>query len=223
MNESCSIHYEEDALPGFSEFRYLTREGVNLAKMQDFGYVKDSRSKFNSFARRFRLAKSMKTIQFEGYGEGTGKGYEALNRHFLMFSAFERYAADCEGIYGGVHHRALKYASDDLFKEIREAFKIVDINDSVFNFLIENSSSDIQKRSLLEFRRGESNRKGIYISAMLRNCYAHGVLTAHPQGAPAFAIQNLSNFMASFLYRAIVQDFQHRLDEVNYEIKRVSN
>lgn len=211
-------HYEEETLPGFSEFRYLTRKGVDKAEMKNFGYLPQSRPKFNAFARRLRLAKSLQEIKFFGYTESTAKGYEALNRHFLMFSAFERYSVDCLGIKGGLYHQSLNYTPDYKFKEIREAFKLVDINDSVFNFLLSNCNSAPQKRSLREFRRGESDRKGIYISSMLRNCYAHGVLSAHPKDAPDNAIANLANFMSSFLYEALIMDFKFRLNHVNIEL-----
>ena len=213
------IHYEEKTLPGFSEFRYLTRKGVDKAIMEDFGYLKGSRPQFNAFARRLRLAKSMKEINFEGYKEPTAKGYEALNRHFLMFSAFERYTVDCEGLKGGKYHLSLKYASDLKFKEIREAFKLVDTNNVVYEFLLSNSNSIPQKRSLNEFRRGDSDRKGIYISAMLRNCFAHGVLSANPKDAPARAIEMLANFMSSFLYETMLMDFEFRLNEVKEDLK----
>ena len=217
------IHYEEETLPGFSEFRHLTRKGVEKAHMEDFGYLMESRPHFNAFARRLRLAKSVKEIQFEGYKVPTAKGYEALNRHFLMFSAFERYTNDCEGIQGGLYHHSLKHASDHKFREIREAFKLVDTNNAVYNFLLENSNSIPQKRSLNEFRRGDSDRKGIYISATLRNCFAHGVLSANPKDAPRNSIEILANFMSSFLYEAMVMDFSFRLNEVKEQLKYEDN
>lgn len=204
-------------LPGFSEFCYLTRKGIDKAKMEDFEYLVDSRPKFNAFARRLRLAKSMKEINFEGYRESTAKGYEALNRHFLIFSVFKRYAIDCEGI-GGMYHLVLQYVPDTKFREIREAFKIVDTNDAVFNFLLENSSSIPQKRSLSAFRRGDSDRKGIYISAMLRNSFSHGILSANPKDAPQKSVEILADFMSTFLYQAMVVDFQYRLNEVKEEL-----
>lgn len=217
------IHYEEETLPGFSEFRHLTRKGVNKANMEAFEYLPKSRPQFNAFARRLRLAKALKTIDFEGYKEPTAKGYEALNRHFLMFSAFERYTIDCEGLKGGLYHLSLKYAPDSKFKEIREAFKLVDINNAVYDFLLSNSNSIPQKRSLNDFRRGDSDRKGIYISSMLRNCFAHGVLSANPKDAPRNSIEILANFMSSFLYEAMVMDFKFRLNEVKEQLNHEGN
>lgn len=219
FEKQYKIHYEEKVLPGFSEFRYLTRKGIAKATMEDFGYLKDSRPKFNAFARRLRLAKSLKSINFEGYGSETIRGYEALNRHFLMFSAFERYAVDCIGIEGGKYHFALEYAPESKFEEIREAFKLVDTNNSVFNFLLSNSNSTHQRRSLTAFRKGDSNQKGIYISAMLRNSFAHGVLSANPKDAPPNSIALLADFMSSFLYEVMHLDFDYRLREVREDLK----
>ncbi|SHI99751.1 hypothetical protein SAMN04487911_10941 [Arenibacter nanhaiticus] len=216
--EKTAILYEESVLPGFSEFRYLTRAGVDKASMEDFDYVSGSRASFNGFARRLRVAKSIESITFNDFGEGTSKGYEALNRHFLMFSAFERYVTDCEGIEGGMYHLALQKVPASMFKQIKDAFDIVDTNDAIFNFLLENCNSFAQRRSLKEFRKGEGARKGLYVSAMLRNCFAHGLLTAHPKDAPKGAIEMLCNFMSDFLYNALCYDFNHRLQEVRQNI-----
>jgi hypothetical protein len=210
--------HEEKALPGFSEFRYFTRKGIDIASMKDFGYKADSRPKFNAFARRFRLASSMQDVVFSGYGKNTSKGYSALNRHFLMFSAFERYALDCEGIEPGTYDRALQYVSETRFAEIKVAFDTVDTNDVVFDFLLENTQSSIQKRSLKDFRAGISKRNGIYISAMLRNSFVHGNLSVNLTGAEHGAIDMLANFMTSFLYNAICEDFSKRLEGVRYMI-----
>jgi hypothetical protein len=212
------ILYEEKVLPGFSEFRYLTREGVNKATMQDFDYIVGSRANFNGFARRLRVAKSMESVSFNTFGENTAKGYEALNRHFLMFSAYERYVVDCEGLQDGVYHMSLKYVSTKYFKQIKEAFDLVDTTDAVFNFLLQNCNSVLQRRSLKEFRTGTDFRKGIYISAMLRNSFAHGHLTAHLTDAPDRAVEMLCSFMTDFLYNAICHDFTQRLKEVKLSI-----
>ena len=215
--------YEEDALPGFSVFRYYTREGINLASMKDFDYLPNSRAAFNAFARRFRLAKAMQPVIFEGYREATSNGYAALNRHFLMFSAFERYTTDCETTENGVYHRSLQFVSDAKFKEIKVAFDLVDTNDAIYEFLLSNCASKQQTRSLQEFREGQSVRKGMYISSMLRNSFVHGVLSANPSGAPKRAIEHLANFMADFLYEAIQIDFQKRLESVEYLISQRSS
>ena len=211
--------YEEDALPGFSAFRYYTRKGVDLASMKDFDYLPESRAAFNAFARRFRLAKAMQPVVFKGYREGTSNGYAALNRHFLMFSAFERYTTDCEGLEHGAYHRALQFVSDAKFKEIKVAFDMVDTNDVIYKFLLSNCTSKQQTRSLQEFREGQSVRKGMYISSMLRNSFVHGVLSANPSGAPKKGIEYLANFMADFLFEAIRDDFQKRLESVEYVLQ----
>lgn len=210
--------HEEKALPGFSEFRYFTRAGVDIATMKDFGYKAGSRPKFNAFARRFRLAFSMEDVVFSGYGKKTSKGYSALNRHFLMFSAFERYAQDCEGVYQGRYDQALKYVATERFSEIKEAFDTVDTNDVVFDFLLENTQKEEQKKALRAFRAGESKRNGLYISAMLRNSYVHGNLSVHLSGAEPGAVDMLANFMTAFLYKAICEDFNRRLEGVRYMI-----
>jgi hypothetical protein len=113
-----------------------------------------------------------------------------------------------------LYHLALQKVPASNFTQIKEAFDIVDINDSVFNFLLENCNSFAQRRSLKEFRKGDGARKGLYVSAMLRNSFAHGTLTAHPQGAPKGAIEMLCDFMSDFLYNALCYDFKQRLEAV---------
>ena len=210
-------HYEEKVLPGFSEFRYLTRGENPIATMQDFKYKPDSRPLFNSFARRLRVAKSMQSVNFDDFSEGTANGYAALNKHFLMFSALERYTTDCEGVKGGEYHRSLRYIPESDFKTIKEAFDLVDTSGAIFDLLSANGSIS-QKVCLREFKSGESYRKGIYISSMLRNLYAHGVLSAFPRGAKEGSIELLANFMTDFIYNSIRKDFWFRLNEVKIEL-----
>jgi len=212
-------HYEESALPGFSEFRYLTRGEKAMATMLDFEYVAHCRPLFNAYARRLRVAKSLDTVVFKGLGENTAKGYAALNKHFLMFSAFERYAVDCEGIEFGLYHKALKFVPTTYFKQIWDAFKLVDEGDVIINFLLAQTNSAAQRRSLLDFKRGNNHRNGIYISAMLRNSFVHGKLTANPKGAPDNAVEYLASFMSDFLYQVLLLDFDCRLKEVKLNLE----
>lgn len=206
--------YEEEVLPGFSVFRHLTRGQEPIATVEDFGYVQGCRPLINAFARRFRVACNLKSVEFESFGESTADGYQSMIRHFVMFSAFERYAQDCEGIEKSEYHTALKYIDEKDFSEAGDFLKEVDGNHVVWDFLIGQKENRYQGSSMLAFRNGFTPKKAVYLSAMLRNTFAHGVLTATPYGAEPGAVKRICDYMYFLFKSAIAIDFHRRLQKV---------
>lgn len=214
MSTQIQRHYEEEVLPGFSLFRHLTRGENPVANMTDFGYLADCRPKFNAFSRRFRVACNLKSVEFESFGESTADGYQSMIRHFVMFSAFERYAQDCEGIDRREYHTALAKIEEKDFSEAVDFLKEVDGNNVVWDFLIGQKENHYQGSSMLSFRNGFTPKKAVYLSAMLRNTFAHGVLTATPYGAEPGAVKRICDYMYYLFKLAIQIDFQRRLQKV---------
>ena len=210
--DSFRRHYEEDVLPGFSYFRHLTRGEQPLLSMEDLGYQKDSRPGFNAFARRLRVAVNIKT-QIEGMGEDTSAGYAALNQHFLMFTAFERYANEIVGVQERRYHQALEFCNQKAFKQIHQFIKDTDSNDVLWQWLMAQKANQHQGSALLSFRNGFAPMKAVYVSAMLRNTFAHGYLTANPSGAEPGCVKALCEKLAALLYQGMAEDFWARLSQ----------
>lgn len=202
--------YEEDWLPGFSYFRHLTRGEDAPFDVTDFGYAKGSRPNFNAFARRLRVACSIE-VGFSNMGEGTANGYAALTKHFLMFSAFERYANEVVGVAEKRYEKALPMADPEEFKYIHKYMKEIDEDDALWDWLMEQRANKYQGQSLLAFRNGFDPMKAVYVSAMLRNSFAHGVLTAHPAGTAIGCVEQLATRLTDRLYRGMLQDFWARM------------
>ncbi|MCR9155221.1 MAG: hypothetical protein NXI09_14020 [Bacteroidetes bacterium] len=213
-----TLHYEEEVLPGFSYFRYLTRGEKPKLNMKDLGYKKDSRPSFNAFARRLRVAVCVRS-DFEGMGESTARGYAALNQHFLMFTAFERYANEVVGVQERRYHKALPNVGEDIFKDLHKFIKEVDLNGALWQWLLSQKSNHYQAAQLLSFRNGFDPTKGIYVSAMLRNSFAHGVITATPAGVEQGCVQALCEQLCNLLYQGMVEDFWARMRVVKSNIK----
>ncbi|KAB2810018.1 hypothetical protein [Phaeocystidibacter luteus] len=204
--------YEEDWLPGLSYFRHLTRGEDAKYNMSDFGYVKGSRPNFNAFARRLRVACSIE-VSFSKMGQDTANGYAALTKHFLMFSAFERYANEVVGVAERRYEAALPKADPEEFKYIHRFMKEIDEGDALWNWLMDQKANHYQGQSLLSFRNGFDPMKAVYVSAMLRNSFAHGVLTAHPAGTAPGCVEQLATRLTERLYRGMLQDFWARMRE----------
>lgn len=160
------------------------------------------------------MACSLSNIDFEGFSEGTAAGYESMIRHFVMFSAFERYAQDCEGIDKREYHTALARIDEKDFSEAGDFLREVDGNNVVWDFLIGQKENYHQGSSMLSFRNGFTPKKAVYLSAMLRNTFAHGVLTASPHGSEPDAVKRICDYMYHLFKAAILIDFQRRLLQV---------
>lgn len=210
--DNYEIQYEEAVLPGYSEFRHLSSLQGGAYTMEDFGYRDGCRDQFKTFARRLRVAKSMISVEFDGFGEVTAFGYQELMRHFMMFTAVERYFQDCEGIKGSRYENGFSYLHKDWFAQIHEAFFMVDEQTYLFDFLLKNMTNDHHRTTLEKWARGNPNHKaGLYISVALRNCFVHGTLTATPYGTKENDVAHLCEYMSKFLYGSIIEDFQERL------------
>lgn len=210
-------HYEEETLPGFSYFRHLTRGDQALIKMEDLGYRKGARPDFNAFARRLRVAVCIR-VEIEGMGEGTSAGYAALTQHFLMFTAFERYANEIVGVQERRYHEALPFCEPRAFKEIHRFIKETDLNDALWNWLMGQKANRHQGSALLSFRNGFDPMKAVYVSAMLRNTFAHGYLTANPKDVEAGCVKTLCLKMCALLYQAMAEDFWQRLGDAEKKL-----
>lgn len=202
-------HHEEDVLPGFSLLRYLVGGDNPGITMADMGYAPDSLSSFNAFTRRLRVA-VYADISFPKMGKDTASGYAALTQHFLFFTAFERYAKDVVGITRGEYHKALPFVPASEFESLWHFIKEIDAKNHLWDWLMAQRTTNFQGSNLLAFRNKFILHKGIYVSVMLRNSFAHGVLTSKPQHVGAGIVQALAERISALLYQSLATDFWER-------------
>ena len=195
----------EDALPGFNLARELVkREGDSIASLEMQGTKFD----FYRFANRFRLAFRFQGVAIEGFEPETVGGYGALVRLFIVWSVFERY---CE--LTGEHPpfgRILGRAGREKLEELALTFIRHDPEHKLFDFLVKQSLEK-NRKDLDRFASG--NPRGVVaVAAALRHIFAHGHLTAHPNGTNAADLQTICDAFSNFFLTLMRTDFLRRVD-----------
>ena len=198
--------YLEKALPGFSKARLIVKAAGDSIRPLGF---KGSKFDFYRFANRFRLATSFQGMNLEGFTEETTTGYSSLTRVFFTWSAFEGYtelADDQAPPYRTLfaHHPS---------KHIRNLAKFCrdqDPENKLGQFLKDYSQSGYQVTFLEKFREG-NDLAVLTHAACIHHIFAHGRLTAHPNGLQAENMTAICDALSGFISDFIRGDFERRL------------
>jgi hypothetical protein len=198
--------YLEQALPGFSQARLIVKGAGDSIRPLGF---KGSKFDFYRFANRFRLATSFQGMNLEGFTPETTDGYGALTRVFFTWSAFEGYtelADDQAPPYRTLFAHHPRHHIRDLAKLCRDQ----DPQNLLGAFLEEHAQSAPQVIFLKKFREG-NDVAVLTHAACIRHFFAHGRLTAHPNGLPAENMTAICNVLSGFIVDFIRSDFDRRL------------
>lgn len=195
----------EDALPGFSRARTLLKSAGDSLKPLD---MQGSKFDFYRFANRYRLAVRFQGVVIDGFEPETVGGYGALVRLFVVWSVFERYC-DLTGErtpYG----RILSRAGREKLEALALTFIRHDPDHKLFDFLLAQSL----ERNLADLNRfATGNTRGVVaVAAALRHIFAHGHLTAHPNGANAADLQAICESFSHFFLDLMRVDFLRRVN-----------
>jgi hypothetical protein len=195
----------ETALPGFSRARGIVKaDGDSIAAL---GFV-GSKFDFYRFANRFRLVTCFEGLRLEGFTEETASGYEALTRVFFAWSAFERYAemANDRAPYRALFAHHPRKHIHGLAAHCRS----LDPEHKLIGFLLEQSILPAHATFLARYRDGH-DFSVLTLAASMRHIFAHGILTAHPNGLPAENLANIGRSLGNFLIHFVREDFSRRL------------
>jgi len=198
--------YLEQALPGFSQARLIVKTAGDSVRPLGF---KGSKFDFYRFANRFRLATSFQGMKLEGFTDETTTGYSSLTRVFFTWSAFEGYtelADDQAPPYRTLFAHHPRHHIRDLAKLCREQ----DPQNLLGAFLEEHAQSAPQVIFLKKFREG-NDIAVLTHAACIRHIFAHGRLTAHPNGLPAENMTAICKALSGFIADFIRSDFDRRL------------
>lgn len=198
--------YLELALPGFTRAREIVKAAGDSTRPLGF---KGSKFDFYRFANRFRLAISFRGMDLEGFSPETADGYGALTRVFFSWSAFEGYtelADDPAPPYRTLFAHHPRHHIRDLAKLCREQ----DPENKLGEFLKEHAQSAPQVIFLKKFREG-NDLAVLTHAACIRHIFAHGRLTAHPNGLPADNMTAICNALSGFITDFIRSDFSRRI------------
>jgi hypothetical protein len=195
----------EAALPGFSRARLLVKaQGDKIGALGFAGTKFD----FYRFANRYRLAASFQSIALDGFTDETTAGYSALTRVFFAWSAFERYAElanDRPPFRALFAHYPRRHVH-----ELASACRSLDPQQKLCDFLVTQSLLPVHETHLQRFRDGH-DFSVLTLAASIRHVFAHGILTAHPNGLPSANLAALGHGLADFLIGFMRSDFIRRL------------
>jgi hypothetical protein len=195
----------EDALPGFIRARDLLKSAGDSLKPLE---MQGSKFDFYRFANRYRLAFRFQGVAIDGFEPETVGGYGALVRLFIVWSVFERY---CE--LTGEHPpfgRILSRAGRQKLEELALTFIRHDPEHKLFDFLMAQSME--KNRNDLEHFASGNPRGVVAVAAALRHIFAHGHLTAHPNGTNAADLQAICDAFSDFFLILMRTDFLRRVN-----------
>jgi len=199
------LKYLDEALPGFLEAHRMIAAKGNSIEMFEF---RGDKFEFYRFVNRYRVAMRFEGVKLKGFGTETQKGYSALTRIFMAYSAFERYAH-----LAGISHPFTKFFKAVPHRELSALAETINRNDpdrKLFDFLRELLYEDKHREALDRFGRGEV-WPVIYYASALRHMYVHGHITAFAQGCSSEQISMISNEISRRLLYWVQCDFARRL------------
>lgn len=199
------LSHLENALPGFVRAREIVKDAGDSVRPLGFTGTKFD---FYRFTNRFRLAVSFTGMNLDGFTDETTAGYDALTRVFFTWSAFERYAhlaGEHPPFIGLFAHHPRKY-----IQGLAAHCRAQDPEHRLCEFLVKQSILENHEIYLGKFRDGH-DFSVLTLAASIRHIFAHGMLTAHPNGLPAANLANIGRSLGNFLIHFVRSDFARRL------------
>ena len=198
--------YLEQALPGFSKARLIVKAAGDSTRPLGF---KGSKYDFYRFANRFRLATSFRGMDLEGFSPETTDGYGALTRVFFTWSAFEGYTELADD-QAPPYRTLFAHHPRQYIRNLANLCREEDPQNLLGAFLEEHAQSAPQVIFLKKFREG-NDLAVLTHAACIRHIFAHGRLTAHPNGLPAENMIAICNALSEFLIGFLRSDFDRRI------------
>ena len=198
--------YLEQALPGFNKARLNVKSAGDSVRSLGF---KGSKFDFYRFANRFRLATSFRGMDLEGFAPETAGGYGALTRVFFTWSAFEGYTELADD-QAPPYRTLLAHHPRHHIRNLANLCREQDPENKLGEFLREHAQSAPQVIFLKKFREG-NDLAVLTHAACIRHIFAHGRLTAHPNGLQAENMTTICNALSGFITDFIRSDFDRRM------------
>lgn len=159
----------------------------------------------NRFAARYKAAKSLRSVEFEGLSQDTASSYSGLVQLLLTYSAFE-FLLKCTGV-------EMKDTGPLLSDIQRVTFlqNIRNLNgqDGVFTATHPHVNRTYQKQVALHLEGADCNPW--YLAGALRHAFAHGALTATPANVQPQAMGTVARFLSRGLFQCMDAEFAQRI------------
>jgi aromatic ring-cleaving dioxygenase len=129
----------------------------------------------NRFVARYRLAKSFKSMKFEGYKDVTVSAYNTIFQLFLAYSALDI-------LFKGIkqNKQISKYNKSIYSIKIKDEqlAKRLKLNTTFMDMLINNTTDDSTKEELVKFHKEPLRTNMMGIARGCRHLTAHGEMSA---------------------------------------------
>lgn len=129
----------------------------------------------NRFVARYRLAKSFKNMEFDGYRDVTVSAYNTIFHLFLSYSAIEIL---CKGIKQNKEISKYKTSVHSIKIKDEELAKRLKLNTAFMEMLIDNMIDESTKEELVKFQNESSKINMMCIARGCRHLTAHGEMSA---------------------------------------------
>jgi hypothetical protein len=161
----------------------------------------------NRFAARYRAAKCFRKVDFETLTKDTADGYGALCHLLLTYSAFEFFlrAIDTE------LKATSRLLSDEERSTIQDRLRALPGHALVLGAVRAHVEARFQRQIDGHLQGLPSNP--FYLAASLRHSFAHGLLTATPEGVPSGAVAATSRYLVRVLFRVVDREFAQRMTD----------
>lgn len=163
----------------------------------------------NRFGARFRLAASFREILLQGYGDETAKGYGALFKVFLAWSAFETFME----VFSITQKNTASVISAYPVAASLLKIQTLDKNNSFYKFIYERVNRSHQKELDEYFASNPCNP--IYLASAIRHIFAHGPLTPNANEVSPIVVSEICEVLYELLMNIMDNEFSNHIEKMN--------
>jgi hypothetical protein len=160
---------------------------------------------------RYRMAKSFGRISLDGFSQKTIDGYNALLKAALVYSAFETYVNTLDRKDGeGFYKRGYRLLDPEKRKKISKKILELDKDRKFYGFVFQYTDPEQGKQArkhIEKFYDGVEHNQ-VYLLALLRHLFFHGILTPKPT-----RVVKICDLLSDFFLEQVENDFRKRVQK----------
>lgn len=170
-----------------------------------FGFVGKT-GDVNRFAARYRAARSLMSIELQGFSDSIQAGYTSLVRLLLTWSAFEYLLLSI----GVPKKSASSLLSPEEHQAIISELRSFGGHGSLFNAV--KVCVERRYRSEIEKFLGGQPCDALMLAAAIRHAFAHGHLAPSAGGTDADVTNKVCVVLSKYLFRLMDTEFSRRIE-----------
>lgn len=213
MNEQANIAYDKSIsitivnieAKGYPKEWKEYCKTVGHVDPSDFGFT-DRQGDINRFAARYRAANQFRGITLDGYAEDTARGYGALFKVMLTWSAYETFEEIAELNRQEIGKQLEYYGAIGILNQI----KLVDNEDRFYKFIYQRVNNKHKAELDNYFNQDPCNI--LYLASAIRHIFAHGWLSPNANSAKSKAVIEICYTLSMFLLEFMDREFSYRVD-----------